>query len=197
MLTRIAGLALGTALAVGGCRDLEDPTPAAQPRLVVHAVLDASSSTQQVLVARARTGSTTNTTSSLTDDEPVSDATVEVIAPDGGREFAAELAPASPGLYGFIPSLSSPFLVLPGVTYTLHVHTPAGEDVSGTTTIPSSPPSAPFVVQAFNRNRDTLRLAWHPVPGARSYELVIRSRRTERYRTFTDTSLILPGTALT
>jgi len=184
-------------LAIAGCRDLEDPTAAAAPRLVVHAVLDASSSTQQVLVARARTGATTTTASSLTDDEPVFGATVELIAPDGQREVRFEQSPANPGVYAFIPNLTSPFNLALGSTYTLHVHTPDGEDVSGMTTIPSPPPSPAFSVQPFSRSRDTLRLTWHPVPGARSYELVIRSRRTERYRTFTDTSLVLPGTALT
>jgi hypothetical protein len=50
----------------------------------------------------------------------------------------------------------------------------------------------------FFRLRDTLRLSWPRVPGARSYELLLRSHRFgDEYRIFTDTTVLIPGTALT
>src|SRR5207248_7671573 len=82
-------------------------------------------------------------------------------------------------------------------TYSLHVITTSGEEVSGTTTIPLAGLNSTTLTptSVFDRLRDTLRLSWRRVQGARSYELLLRS--FGMYRTFTDTSVALPGTALT
>jgi hypothetical protein len=93
---------------------------------------------------------------------------------------------------GAIPMVAS------GGTYSLHVRTPSGEEVSGTTTIPASGAFSVPAVTVFFRLRDTLRLSWPRVPGARSYEVVIQSERSGAvYRTFTDTAVAIAGTALT
>jgi len=77
----------------------------------------------------------------------------------------------------------------------LHVQTETGEDVFGTTTIPQPPAWQQLGQRVFNRARDTLRLSWPRVAGARSYELVIAiDSQYVLYRTFADTSISLPGT---
>jgi hypothetical protein len=59
----------------------------------------------------------------------------------------------------------------PGETYSLKVITPAGDTVTGTTTIPFAlqAPAAPLT--RFSRNTDTLRLTWPPSPRVASYYL--------------------------
>lgn len=185
-------LTLGTGLLVA-CRNLEDPTSAMATRLVVHSILDPSSGTTAVLLARARTGTVTTTAGTFSDDEPVAGAIVNIQEPNGTREAFQQSD--APGIYIFARGALS--LLVPGATYTLLIHTAQGEDITGSTTLPAPPTTLAVPVQTFDRRRDTLRFTWPRIPGARSYELVIRSRRTERYRTFTDTSLVLPGTALT
>jgi hypothetical protein len=185
--------ALGATLLVA-CRDLEDPTSATATQLVVHSVLDPTAGSTAVLIARARTGTQTTAAGTFSDDEPVTGATVSVREPNGTLEVFQEQSDAR-GVYLYPRSGLDP--LLPGTSYTVLIHTAQGEDVIGSTTIPAPPMMATIPVQGFDRRRDTLRFSWPRVPGARSYELVIRSRRTERYRTFTDTSLVLPGTALT
>jgi hypothetical protein len=105
----------------------------------------------------------------------------------------------------------------PGGTYVLKVSAripglvgPNGEPVfqeaSGTTTIPQAElPGDVVQFNAFYRSRDTLRLEWPRVPGAKSYQVAIRSEFTshgatfayETHTQFADTSVTIAGTART
>jgi hypothetical protein len=85
--------------------------------------------------------------------------------------------------------------VTPGGTYTLRIQTPAAEEVTGSTTMPGPVAITLDTTRIFFRRRDTLRLSWPHVPGAASYEVIIRMPFGE-YRTFADTSFEMAGTAL-
>lgn len=186
-----------------GCIDLEKPTAPTQSQLVVHAVLDARVSLQTVLVARSQGGVQQTAAGSVTDDEPISGATVTITAPNGGVMIATE-GPANsplsgtPGTYFYTPSQSGVTLI-GGGTYRLFVRTPRGEEATGTTTIPMPPTGGPTTLpsSSFSRQSDTLRLRWPSTAGARRYELLIRSRSAGEYRIFTDTVAAIPGTTLT
>lgn len=191
-------------LLAAACLNLESPAPTNQSQLVVQSVLDPDASVDAILVYRARTGADSTSTISGSHDQPVTGAVVTVTGPDGKIMSAVQAAPDSsfafgPGGYGFNP-FSFGTAIRPGGTYTLHVRTPSGEEVSGTTTVPrrsgrvSISPTAPV----FLRLRDTLRLTWVPAGDARSYELIIRPEDTAGgYRIFTGTSVAVPGAALT
>jgi hypothetical protein len=117
--------------------------------------------------------------------------------PNGDTVTASENDQSSdyvPGRYRYSPS----FLQLSG-TYVLHVRTSLGEEVSGTTIIPNATPSLFFVTlnSDFRRLRDTLRLNWPRVPGAGSYEVIVKPAHLDEYRVFTDTAVVLPGNMLT
>jgi hypothetical protein len=121
-------------------------------------------------------------------------ADVAIISPNGVR-MTASAAP-TPGEYDVQPSQYG-VDVSGGGTYSLHIRTPLGEEVNGTTTVPITPAMDSLPPHVFIRQRDTLRLAWPPVPGAQSYEIVVQSPDSPEYRKFTDTSIVLPGTTLT
>ena len=201
MLTlRSAGMLVLGAAAGTGCVNLESPAPPTPPQLVVHAVLDASADQQFLLLYRARTGQPSSTGSN-SHDQPIGGATVTVTAPNGRVMTANELAPDStpfpPGSYAFTPQRYG-VTVATGGTYSLHIRIPSGEVVSGTTTIPVVPASSTRVPpELFFRLRDTLRLGWPHVRGTRSYEVVISPYLSSQYRTFFDTTVAVPGTALT
>jgi len=95
--------------------------------------------------------------------------------------------------------------LIPGAVYSLRVVTSTGELATGTTTVPGVGPGSfdSTNVPTFFSTRDTLRLDWSRVPGAKSYYVAISGRQNlgakgvldiERYFTFADTSLTLPGT---
>ena len=191
------------ALLLAGCRSLEDPAPSQQTRLVVHGVLNRRASDQTVLIYRARTGLPGLVEGSgVSDDEPVADAQVSLTAPDGTTFTDWRLGYRSgqccvPGTYLFPRPPDGPPMT-PGGTYTLRIRTPSGEEVSGTTTMPGPAAFTQEPRHFFFRARDTLRLSWPSVPGAASYEVVIRLPRFgNEYRAFADSSFLLAGTALT
>jgi hypothetical protein len=190
------------ALLIAGCRNLEDPAPSQATRLVIHGVLDMQRDDQTVLVYRARTGLPSAVEgSAVSDDQPVGNAQVSMTNPDGFTVPADRLLTSSgdccvPGIYQFATGPFVGMALHPGGTYTLRILTPAGEVVTGTTTIPGP---AEFILdprRIFFRQRDTLRLSWSRIPGASSYEVIIRMAFGE-YRTFADTSFEMAGTALT
>jgi Domain of unknown function (DUF4249) len=201
MLTfRCLGVLAAGAAAVSACVNLEAPAPPTPPQLVVHAVLDTRADQQFLLLNRARTGAPSSTGSN-SHDQPIGGATVTVMAPDGIVMTANENAPDSTvfpaGIYAFTPRRYGVTLAAGG-TYTLHIRAQSGEEASGTTTIPVVPASSTRVPsEIFFRLRDTLRLGWPHVPGARSYELVVSPFVSGQYRTFFDTTIAVPGTALT
>jgi hypothetical protein len=184
------------------CLNLEDPAPSTRSQLVVHAVLDVEAAQQIVLVFRARTGTQDTSIVGATNDQPVSGARVTITGPNGTSMTAVETIDdttfsPTPGSYVFVPSRAG-FVLSQGATYSLHVRTPSGEEVSGTTTIPQARLGFTIVPpKTFRRLQDTLRLSWPRASGARSYEVIIRSPRSDEYRIFADTSIVVPGTQLT
>ena len=192
------------ALLLCGCLHLEDPAPSQETRLVVHSVLSAQPSQTYVLVYRARTGVPNVVEGgSLSDDEPVADAKVTMTGPDGFIYRAGSPATASGEccVSGMYIIDGPPPLSVPSTgtgTYTLRIRTTLGEEVTGTTTVPGPAQPIQDPTRIFFRLRDTLRLSWPRVPGAASYEVVIRMPRYDAdYRTFADTSFSIAGTALT
>jgi hypothetical protein len=191
-----------TLLFMGACINLENPAPPNQSQLVVHAVLDPRTDQQIVLIARSRSGMETAAADGATNDEPVSGADVTITAPNGTvmRATAPAGTPpaATPGNYFYSPAQSGVTLA-GGETYTLHIRTPTGEEVIGTTTMPFIPfgGSTTLPPPTFNRLTDTLRLRWSSAVGAASYEVVLRSRVAGEYRIFRDTTVSVPGTTLT
>ncbi|MFL5616289.1 MAG: hypothetical protein ACJ796_21665 [Gemmatimonadaceae bacterium] len=194
----VAGISLALSAA---CSNLESPTPPQAGRLVVHAVLDAQAFRQPILIARARTGVSSVSGEGIGDDEPVFGAVVTMTAPNGAVAIGRPLIQPEgsccvPGEYilDFDPATAG-VLLTNGGKASLYVQTPAGEVVTGTTTIPGPSRLTTLPPAVFFKLRDTLRLSWPRVPGAAAYEVVVRSGG--EYRTFTDTSIVLPGTALT
>ena len=184
-----AGAVATTAL-MASCRNLEAPTSATESQLVVQGVMDTEAPEQMVLIYRARTGAPL-AIGGISNQQPVLDATVEITLPNGTRAIAGS---ANDGSYGFMP-LAIGVDVKQGGTYSLHVRTAEGGDVTGSTTVPMPPPHVRGLFgTTLVRARDTFRLSWPRVPNARSYEVLVRS---SGYRTFADTAIAIPGTALT
>src|SRR5690242_14685421 len=165
-----AAAALAVALPIA-CINLEDPTAGNASQLVVQGVLDLRAAQQTVLVFRARTGS--DAWNSADEDEPVDGAEVTITTPAG---VTVRSGLANPGTYPFLRLDTASIQLTPGGSYMLHVRTPQGEEVTGTTTVPFAPAELVPPPEPFDRAIDTLRLSWPRVPGARSYEVFVRSR---------------------
>ena len=175
---------------MASCRNLDSPTAANQSQLVVQGVMDTHTSEQMVLIYRARTGAPL-AIGAISNEQPVLDASVEVTLPNGDRMIAKS---EQDGSYDFMPEADG-LDVTQGGTYVLHVRTAEGEEVNGSTTVPTPPPHVQGLFRRpLVRARDTLRLSWPRVPNARAYEVLVGNTG---YRTFTDTAIAIPGTALT
>ena len=172
---------------VGACTFDEHAVAVQSPQVVVHAVLDPGAQEQQVLVERTLSGSVNIVRDQRFDSEdpvnsgggvPVSGALVAITGPDG-RFIAFETLPAGrPPSYetGRYVTPSNGMIVRPGASYVLEVSTPGGTIVRGTTTVPTiGPTGTSGRVDPFNRGRDTVRLTWRSVAGARSYLLRVES----------------------
>ena len=176
----------------------------APTQVVVHAVLDPSSAQQEVLVERTLSGSVSindklrfdaldpiNTAGGV----PVTRAQVTITGPGANVNGAEVRYTSQPAAYGAGRYLLN-FRARPGSRYDLTVRTTEGTVVTGSTLVPNV--AAATVVNGapllpFNRDRDTLKLTWSPVPYARSYGV-----RTESpfgaFQLFTDsTQARLPG----
>ncbi|HXT14396.1 MAG TPA: DUF4249 family protein [Gemmatimonadaceae bacterium] len=189
-----AAIALVAASSLAACVE-KSPTEPAAHALVVHAVLDASARDQYVVVQ-----STNGATASATG---VTGAVVTLSLPDGRNVRAAEERDSVHAIASFdAPRLTTiyhfsldqlGFTVVPGATYQLRVAVPDGRVVTGQTTVPSTTPvTTPESSQPFTLLRDTLRLSWSRVSGARSYEVSVVSVRGPT-AIFADTSIALTG----
>lgn len=200
---RRAGMRAGIVtlcLLAAACEPPTDPLAEPPRRLVVHAVLDAGASAQTVKV-QYLDGSFGHT---LTN---VAGAEVSITTPDGrvfhGQESGTS---GSGGLVYSVTGLNRAEIV-PGGTYLLRVRTQAGEEASGTTTMPAFTvvPNQPITVSRFERARDTLRLTWSSVPLAKRYQVSIQTSFVDdgrllsfsTYRVFSDTGIVIAGTART
>jgi hypothetical protein len=203
------GVRLGVvALAVvGACTFDEKAIAVPPPQIVVHAVLDPGVQEQQVLVERSLTGTVGIRDDMRFDAEdpintgggiPVSGASVTISGSD--RTLTAlETTPAGkPPAYG-TGRYVTPFGaggVRPGASYVLTVRTPDGTVVTGRTTVPTTGAITPTTrLDLFNRDRDSLRITWREVAGARSY-LVRAETPFGAFLLFTDSTHITLGGGL-
>jgi hypothetical protein len=125
-------------------------------------------------------------------------ASVSIVTPSG-RELAAtedRFDDTSGGIYGQYRVSLDRYgeSLVPGSIYTLHITTSIGEVVTGTTTVPRAAAATPSATETFDDNRDTLRLHWPIVDGARSYEVRIQSRY-KPYVLFADSAATIAGEA--
>jgi hypothetical protein len=115
---------------------------------------------------------------------PIGDCQITVTGPDGVFIGEEALAPGKPFNYHtgryllHLPTqpFGSRVPLRTGGRYELRVVTPEGGIVTGTTVLPSAfviSGSAPM--EPFNRDRDSLRLGWNSLAGARSYLLRVES----------------------
>lgn len=193
---RPALAALHAALLVGGCTfDATVIAPPA-PRLLVHGVLNPAADTLEILVEESLTGRVTIDTTRRYDPAdpiasaggiPVHDARVSVIretAPGDSVVLVERLTTSTTGTRGTgvyrIATTRAPgsagtrLDVAPGATYRLHIVTLDGREVRGRTRVPGPIPGwsadeamRPVAV-AMDRTRDTLRLDWASIAGART-----------------------------
>jgi hypothetical protein len=180
------------AAAATACVETTSLSPSANT-LVVHAVLDPGVQ-HQIIVVQTTTGA-------VAAQRQVTGALVTIATPDGRTLTAVERrdTTAVTGSAAF-PKVTTIYDVdaggaglIPGGTYQLRVVAPDGRTVMGRTTIPDVVPSTITpLTQTFDRSRDTLSLQWARVPGARSYQIFIRSTAGS-YSLFADTSVVLPG----
>jgi len=161
---------------VAACTFNEINVPKTVPGVVVHAVLYGGATDQVVLVERTLTGAVNipdsqqfNPDDPILSDRgvPILNAVVEIAAP-AGQVYRA--VAGGPGVYR-VPLTGAS--LQPGGIYTLRIHTPDGDDVSATTTVPGGRPSTGESEISFNRDRDTLDIRWKAVPQTRSYALRI------------------------
>lgn len=187
---------------VVACEPPTDPIAPAESRLIVHGILDASASEQWVKVERISGGFNQQ-------QQHVPGADVTITTPDGRVVRGVEAAQTGPNnirtiAYGFIGIGASTASPMRG-TFTLNVRTPAGEEASGSATVPVAPAfELPVAFPELVRVRDTVRLVWPRVEGAASYEVDVRSsffssnqEFSTTYTVFADTAITLAGTART
>jgi hypothetical protein len=188
-MTRVALARLGTVamLVVAACTFDEQAVAVQTPQVVVHAVLDPGTQEQQVLVERTLSGAVDIRDNLRFDSEdpintgggiPIPGAEVTITGPDGAvRAYEALVAgrPASYSSGRYVALFGASFGAPPlrrGGRYRLEVRTPDGIVVRGTTVVPDvQPVPAGTRLDAFNRDRDSVRLTWRNVAGARSYLL--------------------------
>jgi hypothetical protein len=189
--------------ASAGCTFPEKQIAPGERHLVVHAVLDPGTRDQKILL-------------SYTDGAVIGPVTgvpqVSITTPDDVQMFAVpdsqrgvvDTTLRPNGGYR-IPLDAYGVTLVPGATYTLHVHMPAGDDATGTTTIPlASGVAVPIAAEPFDRLRDSVRLSWPTISGAESYEILVLRDSTGvrdglppivKYDAFTTRALTFAGTA--
>jgi hypothetical protein len=202
-----ATIAALATLVVAACQ-FDEKTVAVQPsQVVVHAVLDPGAGVQQVLVERTLTGAIDVRDGERFDPEdpinsggglPIGDCVVTVTGPDGVFVADESLVPGRPfdyhtGRYLLRQPTQAPGSVsVPlrlGARYALRVVTPEGSVVTGTTVIPIAFGSPDPLLDSFNRDRDSLRLVWPDVAGARSF-LVRAESPFGPFLLFTDSNTV-------
>jgi hypothetical protein len=182
---------LGTVamLVVAACTFDAKSVAVQPPQVVVHAVLDPGTQEQQVLVERTLSGTVDIRDDLRFDAEdpinsgggiPISGAEVTITGPDGTVKGVETLVPGRPSTYAsgryVVPLGSGPAFGVPplrrGAQYQLRVRTPDGTVITGAAIVPDAQPVIVGTrLDLFNRDRDSLRLTWRSVRGARSYLL--------------------------
>jgi hypothetical protein len=170
-------------LLAGGCKFNEITIPETAPAVVVHAVLNPALLTQVVLVERTLTGSVAVNDSIFNPADPiVSDGGVPVnqaqvvLADSAGLTTTGieDVTDEGRGTGVYRLNLSAP--LRSGDRYTLRITTPTGEVVTGETRIPEPvTTSTGALSRIFNRDHDTLTVAWNAAPFARAYAVRVES----------------------
>ena len=186
------------AAAVGSACQFDSITvPAGRERPVVHAVLNPWASEEVILLERTLTGRITvdedmdydRTNPIITAGGiPISNARVVLYTEAGDSAVAVEdiyTRGTGAGVYRISNSailreegtaVLDSIRIVPGGTYHLHITTPTGDTITGVTTLPLTQPVAPQESNRFfNRDTDTLRLFWDPVPLTQRYLIRIES----------------------
>jgi Domain of unknown function (DUF4249) len=194
-MRRASSVRLGAvAMCIVAACTFDEKTVAVQPpQVVVHAVLDPGSQEQQVLVERSLSGAVNIRGNQRFDSEdpintgdgiPISGAEVTISGPDGTVTGFEAPVPGRPSSYSsgryvvFFGTSSEPTApaLRRGVRYQLRVRTPDGAVVTGTTIVPDiAPVGFGSRLDLFNRDRDSLRLTWRDVVGARAYLVRVES----------------------
>lgn len=168
----------GAVSALAACQFDKVAVQGTTPTLVVHAVLNSSATSQIVLLERSLSGqitvdSTANLNDPIAGGIPVSGAFVEIIDSSGTSTVGVEEVAQAPGVYQ-VP-LQGGLLRL-GSRYELHIHTQENEDATAFTRLPvPEVTSTGALTHTFNRDSDTLALAWPRTPGARAYMVRVES----------------------
>lgn len=172
------------AIAASGCELAETQLSPGRSRLVVHAVLSPTATSQVLLLERTWDGSTEiwKTGRAYNAADPIGTgggygevlAEIDVIGPDGSVVRASEARLVNtmfgPGLYFLnIPSSS----LTSGGQYQLRVRSSTGEELASETTLPLFPPNVTNDLVTFDRQRDTLTLTWPALTASPAYHVVI------------------------
>jgi hypothetical protein len=198
-------LALAAAFVAGGCEIKGTTAPEIDARLVVHAVLNPTSSVQTIIVERTLR-SIVRTSSETRPYEPISNARVVIYGPRQDSVVAprATGTGVSDGVYRVSsitvtdgsPGNAQPNVLRlrPGERYRLRVETTLGVAL-GETTIPAAG-SVDGSRRTFNLDRDTLRVSTASVRNAAGFYLrhETTSAFHERYATSLVDALIRPLT---
>lgn len=177
-------------LVLSGCEFATETLPSPPPTIVVHAVLNPDVDEQVILVESSLTGRVAIDTTRRFDPsdpirsaggEPLTDAVVRLVRVDGASGdtigvVARETRRLGEGTGRYVVPHTE-LMVAPGGTYRLVIRTPDGRSVTGETTVPTAAAGwtagAGSVAQPaiLDRSRDTLRLTWDAVRGARTYAI--------------------------
>ncbi len=192
-------------LALAGCQLQEITIPQGNPIVSVQCVLslDSNALAQYVVVEHSVTGTVKvpdqdSMRGSLRPPLPISGASVVVTRDDGDTLAFAEITDTA-GVYRAPAATALPFLE-PGHVYRLRVVTPQGDTVTGRTRMPE-----PITVTGilpdgaqFNRDHDTLAVAWNGGRYAKGVYMQVRPRdvaKIVRFVVWTDSQrLRIPGT---
>jgi hypothetical protein len=167
-----------------GCAFDEINIPRTTPTVVVHAVLNPSTTAQVVLLERTLTGqahvrdTSFDASNPIASDGgiPISGATVQIVD-SAGQTFTGvedKVPPIGKGT-GVYRIQVLPAVRL-GARYELVVRTLEGETVNAFTRVPSpQATSSGALTRTFNRDHDTLVVKWNRAPGARAYTLRVES----------------------
>jgi hypothetical protein len=191
-------LALTAIVFAAGCVDKTTLAPTAS-LTVVHAVLDAGSMEQLVVVQ------TTSGAQRATSD--VSGARVSIVTPNNvwvAREQKDSVALGIAANHQPVYRVNTVYhislaaigdSVIPGARYTLAITLPDGATVTGSTTVPdvAAIKTTGDAATPFDIDRDSITLSWPHVRGARGYEVQVHSE-FGRYASFADTTITLKGT---
>ena len=185
----LARLGTTALLVAAACTFDEKAVAVRPPQVVVHAVLDPGTQEQEVLVERTLSGAVNVRDDMRFDSDdpintgggvPIAGAEVTITGPDGTVRAFETQVPGMPATYftGRYVAVMGPGPVtgVPplrrGARYVLRVRTPDGAVVTGSSVVPDFAPAAASTrSDLFNRDRDSVRVTWRSVSGARSYLL--------------------------